>query len=134
MKENELFEGFDEGKIDEYKAEARRRWGQADAFKQSEKRTKDWSKADFDRVKLEWDEIARDHGSNMLKGVKSDEIQTEVERHFNQINKFYDCDHKMFLCLADMYVEDPRFAANYEKYDEDLPEFVREAILYYCNK
>lgn len=134
MKDEDLFEGFDEEKIEQYKKEAKERWGNTDAYKESEKRTKNWSKDDFTKVAKEWDAIAKSYVDNMEKSFDSEEVQAVVQTHWDQINKFYTCTKEIFTGLANMYVEDERFAANYRRYHKDLPEFIRDAMLYYCKK
>jgi hypothetical protein len=41
---------------------------------------------------------------------------------------FYPCSHEMHAALGRMYVEDPRFAENYERRREGLAAYVRDAI------
>jgi hypothetical protein len=40
----------------------------------------------------------------------------------------------MYAGLANMYVDDPRFRATFGRYDKDLPEFMRDAMLAYVEK
>ncbi len=47
---------------------------------------------------------------------------------------FYSCDLEFFGNLADMWVEDPRFAINYERIREGGAAFVRDAVHIYCDK
>ena len=42
--------------------------------------------------------------------------------------------HKHCLGLADMYNDDPRFKANFDKMDPNLAEFLREAIKVYVER
>ena len=54
--------------------------------------------------------------------------------YFNYLNRyFYTCDLEFFRGLADMWVADPRFAANYERVRPGGAAFVREAVHYYCD-
>ena len=52
-----------------------------------------------------------------------------AEEHRQQISRwFYDCPHEIHAGLAEMYVEDPRFTAHYEKIAPGLAQFLHEAI------
>ena len=42
---------------------------------------------------------------------------------------FYPCSHEMHTGLAEMYVADPRFAANHERVASGLAQYVHDAIL-----
>jgi hypothetical protein len=39
----------------------------------------------------------------------------------------------MYRGLAEMYVNDPRFKANYEKVAEGLAEYLRDGMIYYAD-
>ena len=58
-----------------------------------------------------------------------DEVADVAEQHRLHIDRwFYPCSHSMHVCLADMYVADPRFREFYEKQHEGLAEFVAASI------
>ena len=73
----------------------------------------------------------------LRRGVEpsSAEANDLAEQHRASIEKFYDCGYEMQVCLGDMYVADPRFAANYAIVDGDITgaEFVRDALRVYAN-
>ena len=133
MEDEELFESFDEKKLEDYKKEALERWGSTKEYKQSMEQTKNWSKEEIARVSKEWTDIAKSYAEVMGKGVASDEVQEVVKRHWDQIDKFYDCTPEIFQGLAQMYASDERFARNYNKFRHHLAESVRDAMLYYCD-
>lgn len=132
MKDKDLFEAFNQKQIDAYKKEAHERWGDTEAYKQSSQRTKHYSKEDFIRVAKEWDAIAQAYVANIDKGIESPEVQAIVQKHWDQINKFYNCTVEIFTGLGEMYAADERFAKNFRKYHNDLPEFIRDAMFFYC--
>jgi len=134
MKDEEVFEGFNDDKMEQYKKEAKERWGNTDAYKQSMERTKNWTKEDYARIKNEQDGLMKDFVVNIDKGVKSVEIQKLVARHRAGIAQFYDLSNEMYRNLANMYVADDRFAAFYRMYHKDLAGFMREAINYHCDQ
>ncbi|WP_079318195.1 TipAS antibiotic-recognition domain-containing protein [Microbispora sp. GKU 823] len=52
-----------------------------------------------------------------------------AERHRAHITRwFYDCTYEIHKGLGEMYVTDPRFAANYERVAEGLSRYVRDAV------
>ncbi|HSA84370.1 MAG TPA: MerR family transcriptional regulator, partial [Patescibacteria group bacterium] len=135
MKNDDLYGGFTKKQMEEYKEEARKRWGDTDAFKQSEERTKHWIKADYDRVAKEgalWThkfEELRDKGFFM----DSPEIQEMIGQHYNALRTFYEPNYEMYRGLGQMYVDDPRFTAYYEKFGKGLALFMRDAMNYFCD-
>jgi hypothetical protein len=53
-----------------------------------------------------------------------------AERARLQIDRdFYPCSRAMHAALGKMYVDDPRFAATYEKRRDGLSVYVRDAIV-----
>ena len=62
------------------------------------------------------------------------DVQVAVGEYFIYLNKyFYKCDLGFLKQLADMWVEDPRFAVNYERIRKGGAAFIRQAIHIYCN-
>ena len=62
------------------------------------------------------------------------EVQAAVGDYYAYLNKyFYTCNIEFLRNLADMWVEDPRFAINYERIREGGASFVREAVHIYCD-
>ena len=52
-----------------------------------------------------------------------------VEAHRAHIDRwFYPCSVEMQRGLAAMYVADPRFAANIDKYGAGLSQFIHDAV------
>jgi hypothetical protein len=61
-------------------------------------------------------------------------VQALIAEHYNSLRTFYEPNLEMYAGLANMYVDDPRFRATFERYDKDLPEFMRDAMLAYVEK
>ncbi|HZD58920.1 MAG TPA: MerR family transcriptional regulator [Anaerolineae bacterium] len=137
MKNEEMFDGFDDAKIEEYKREARERWGHSEAFMESERRTAKYTKADWDEIKAESGDIITKLAALMDEGKSpaDDEVQEQIERWFKHINdRFYACTPEVFRGLGDMYVADKRFTEFYDKVRPGLAEFKRDAMHAYCDK
>lgn len=137
MKNDELFDGFDDAKIEEYKKEAKERWGQTDAYKESERKTSKYNKADWDEIKAESGDIFTKLAALMAEGKSpaDDEIQEQIERWFNHINdRFYTCTPQIFRGLGDGYLADKRFTEFYDKVRPGLAGFKRDAMHIYCDR
>lgn len=115
-----------------FEEEARDRWGNTEAFKQSEVRTSSYSKADFNNAKIDQEaatELFVYAFGNSLP-INSQEAQEAVKAHRDAITKwFYDCSIEMQKQLAAMYVADPRFKEYYDGRVRGLTQYVHDAIL-----
>lgn len=134
--ERDLYGSLSDGEIQQYKNEAKQRWGGTDAYKQSQERYAKLSKAEIKKMKADSDAFNIELASAVERSVapESDEFQTLVQKHFEGINFFYDCSMEIYRGLADMYVQDDRFAAYYRKYHADLPEKLVQGMRYYADK
>jgi DNA-binding transcriptional MerR regulator len=131
MTKEDMFEVFGDFHPAEYDDEVEERWGNTDAYKESARRTKGYTKQDWQRFKAESEAVNAAISALMDAGVPPDDPRAmdAVERHRLQIDRwFYPCSHKMHVGLGEMYVADPRFAANYEKARPGMAEYVRAAI------
>ncbi|HEY3364913.1 MAG TPA: MerR family transcriptional regulator [Symbiobacteriaceae bacterium] len=132
MDEKELFGGFDPSK---YEEEARQRWGKSKEYAQSNARTKKYTKEDWTAIGQESSLINQGLAVLMDRSPADPEVQEWVRRHHQQINdRFYTCSLEIYRNLGDMYVQDERFAANYERVKPGLTEFMRAAMHAYCDK
>lgn len=127
----DLKEIFGDGFKDEYQQEAQERWGDTDAWKQSNRRTKGYTKADWVTIKAEMEEV----GSRMVAAKRAGEPPTSeaamdaAEAARLHIDRwFYDCSHDFHRNLGDLYVSDARFTKTYEDQETGLAQYVRDAI------
>jgi MerR family transcriptional regulator, thiopeptide resistance regulator len=131
MDTKDMFNGFDQFDPSKYEDEARERWGHTDAYKESARRTRNYSKADFARIKAEGDALIDRMADVMRAGRKAEDSEAvEIAEAMRlQIDRwFYPCDRAMHDNLGEIYVSDARFAAAYESRAEGLAEFVAAAI------
>ena len=127
----EMFEVFGDFDPTEHEAEAQERWGDSDAFRESRRRTSSYTKADWVRMKADQEEVENRLLRAMQSGLgpTSTEAMDAAEAHRANITRwFYDCDYAIHRGLADMYVADPRFTANYDNRVAGLAAYVRDAI------
>ncbi|MHB1018322.1 MAG: MerR family transcriptional regulator [Coriobacteriia bacterium] len=132
MTKEEMFEVFGEFDPAEYEEEVQERWGESDAYKESARRTAKYTKADWERLKAESEQIGTDTAKLMDEGVPADDPRAMdlAEQARMQIDTwFYPCSHEMHVNLAAMYIADPRFTATYEKIHEGMARYWHDAIL-----
>jgi MerR family transcriptional regulator, thiopeptide resistance regulator len=131
MSSEKMFDGFDEFGHAQYADEARERWGDTDAYKESARRARKYSKQDWQRMKEEMDAVHNGMAEMMRSGKSADDpkVAALAEQHRLHIDRwFYPCSHQMHQALGDMYIADPRFTATYEKIAPGLAQYVRDAI------
>jgi DNA-binding transcriptional MerR regulator len=127
----ERFEIFGDGFSEEYQAEAEERWGDTEAWAQSERRTAAYTKEDWLRIRAEGDDLERRFAAALAEGVPADSERAMdlAEEHRQQISRnFYDCPPAMHAGLGRMYVEDERFTAHYERIAPGLAQYVSTAV------
>jgi len=117
--------------MNEHEPEVRERWGDTDAYRQSQVKTAKYSKADFELAKVDQEaatELFVYAFGNSLP-INSPKAQEAVQAHRNAITKwFYDCSIEMQKQLAIMYIEDPRFKEYYDGRVRGLAQYVHDAI------
>jgi DNA-binding transcriptional MerR regulator len=131
LTKEEQKELFGDGYSDEYAAEAEQRWGDTDAWKQSQQRTSQYSKEDWVAIKAEMDAVNQGLVEAKRAGLPPDSPQAmdAAEAHRRHIrDRFYELSHEFHRNLGDMYVGDPRFANTYEDLEPGLAQYVRDAI------
>jgi DNA-binding transcriptional MerR regulator len=124
----EIFDGFDPAK---YEEEAKQRWGNTDAYKESARRTKRYSKEDWLKIKAEQGDIYKDAAAAMRAGKQASdrEAMDIAERHRLSIDRwFYPCSKMMHRGLATLWETDSRFAENIDKHAEGLTAFLAAAV------
>ena len=129
----EQFEIFGTEKVGgEWAAEAEERWGDTDAWRESQRRAATYTKEDWAQMKAQSDIALRAYADAMIAGVAatSDQAMALAEDNRRFISRwFYDCSHAMQRNLAEMYIADERFRATYDTVAPGLAEYVHEAII-----
>jgi MerR family transcriptional regulator, thiopeptide resistance regulator len=136
MKNDDLYDGFTKKQMEEYKEEAKKRWGHTDAYKQSVERTKHWTKADYDRIAKQGVEWTKKLAALRETGLsaESPQVQEMIVQHYNALRTFYEPNYEMYRGLGELYVNDPRFTAYYDKHGEGLAAFMRDAMIFFVEK
>lgn len=133
MNTDDLFASFSDKELVEQMKEAKKRWGDSDAYRQSMKRVKNWTKEDYERFKNENDAFTQKLALAMEFDVKSQKVQALIKQHHQRVGYFYECSLETYRNLGKMYVTDKRFTAYYDKFKPGLAKFVFKAISYYCD-
>lgn len=127
-KEEEMFEGFDAGP---YADEARERWGDTDAYRESARRTATYGEAEWREIKQESEAIEVEFAALFAAGEEPSgrRAATVAERHRAHISRwFYDCSPELHRGLGRMFVSDPRFARRWDERRPGLAQFVSDAF------
>ena len=64
----------------------------------------------------------------------AEDVQALVARHHGWVSQAWTPDREAYLNLGQMYVDDPRFAATYDKYAEGAAVFIRDAMKVYAER
>lgn len=131
MDKEEMFEVFGDFDPDEYEDEVKERWGDTEAYRESARRTRRYTKADWERIKAEGTKNLEDMIALFDEGVAPDDPRAMdvADAARLQIDRnFYTCSYEMHVGLGEMYVADPRFTKYYDQHREGLAEWFRQAI------
>ena len=120
-----------------YSKESCNRWGNTDAYREHEEKTKSYTKEKWaeasDGMMAIFAEFAACKHSGA--GVDSNEAQALVAKLQAHITEnYYTCTDEILAGLGKMYVADERFKKNIDKHGEGTAEFSSNAIEVYCRK
>ena len=116
--------------------EARERWGNTDAYREHEQKTKNYTKEKWAEANEVLMAIFAEFAACKESGASadSDEAQALVAKLQAHITaNYYTCTHEILAGLGKMYVADERFKKNIDKRGEGTAEFASEAIAKYVN-
>lgn len=128
----EVFGGFDHTR---YREEVIERWGQ-DAYERADRWWRSLSEQDKQQHQLTQTRIAREYAEAMQAGKApgDDDIQAITRRHVQWLSLAVTPSKGYLTGLGEMYVADPRFTANYDKYGAGTAAFVRDAMAIYAER
>ena len=127
MKGENIMSAFDNSKFEQYKAEAKAKWGNTAAYKEYEKRGKNDQN---DAMMAIFAEV----GQVLQLDPASGEVQALVGKLQQFItDNYYTCTKQILKGLGQMYVADERFKENIDKAGgAGTAEFIAKAIEIYC--
>ncbi|MER6027459.1 MerR family transcriptional regulator [Streptomyces sp. NPDC001851] len=117
---------------EDYTEEAEQRWGDTEAWAESQRRAARYTKEDWKRIKAEVDDWSERYAALVAAGQEpSGEAAMDLaEEHRQHMNRwFFEVPYEMHRCFAEMYVSDERFKAYYDSMGPGLAVHLRAAIL-----
>ena len=118
---------------EQYAREAAERWGNTEAFLESREKHAKYTPEQEARISAEMEEIFRAFGA--CGDPEGDEARALVERWQAHITKYhYNCTDGILACLGQMYVNDPRFKEDLDKYGSGTAQKISDAIAAYCKR
>ncbi|HEX9012065.1 MAG TPA: MerR family transcriptional regulator [Anaerolineaceae bacterium] len=130
MSQKKLFEPFTEEQQAKYEEEAARMYD-PQTVKDSNDRWRRYTPADKQRILDEGNAVYQDLVAAMPQGAASPQAQACVARWRKHMEYFWVPDLDQLLGLADLYNDEPRFKANFDRIDPRLASFMREAVRVY---
>ncbi len=133
MSPKQLFETLSEEQQAAYEQEAMEIYD-PETVKSSYKKWNSYTTADKQRIGEEGNAVYQGFLDAMPKGPASPEVQACVDSWRRHMEYFWSPQDAQLLGLADLYNNDPRFKANFDRIDPGLAEFVREAVRIYVER
>ena len=120
-----------------YETEVRERWGNTDAYREHEQKTKNYTKEKWaeanDGLMAIFAEFAEVKSEGWLPcSDKAQALVAKLQAHITE--NYYTCTDEILAGLGKMYVADERFKKNIDTYGEGTAEFVSEGIRIYVEK
>lgn len=128
----EVFDGFDHTR---YEAEVTERWGR-DAYERGDRWWRSLSDAEKKAFMDEQKDIARGFAAAARAGLAADsaEVQALARRHCDWLSATTAPSKEYVIGLGQMYVDDPRFTANYDRHGEGTAILVRDALKVFAER
>ena len=125
---------FDNSKFEQYKAEAKEKWGNTDAYREYEEKAKAQSQDSVQSAADGMDAIFAEFAYCMKNGEAADSTAAQalvkkLQQHIT--DNFYTCTKAILAGLGQMYVLDERFQKNIDKHDIGTAAFVSASITHY---
>jgi DNA-binding transcriptional MerR regulator len=132
MNDEEMYEGFTKSAVDKMRKEAINTWGEQEV-KAAEQKVKAMGKDKWQEVQDEGDAICVRLTALFGNPVHGLAVQKEIANHYEHLCTFYDVSEERYRGLGEMYVNDERFKAHYEKFGIGLASFLNSGIQVFCN-
>ena len=129
------FEVFDKSEIEQYKAEAKAKWGDTQAYQDYEQKAATQSNLKSGEIANQLMAMFAKIGTLRHLSPSAKEVQEKITSLQKFItDNYYVCTDEIFKGLGQMYVDDERFKKNIDKAGGDgTAEFVSQAISVYCS-
>ena len=123
--------------INDYESETRARWGNTDAYREHEQKTRNyikekWTEANDGLMAIFADFAVYKYSGASAESAEAQALVAKLQAHIT--DNYYTCTDEILAGLGKMYVADERFKRNIDKYGEGTAEFAADAIEVYCRK
>ena len=120
-----------------YETEARSCWGNTDAYREHEQKTKNYTKEKWTETNDGMMAIFAEVAACKARGASADSAEAQalaakLQAHITE--NYYTCTDEILSGLGKMYVADERFKKNIDKYGDGTAEFAAEGIRIYVEK
>ena len=117
--------------MNDYKIEARSRWGNTDAYREHEQKTKNytkekWAEANNSMMAIFTEFAVCKNSGASANSAEAQALVAKLQAHITA--NYYTCTDEILAGLGKMYVADERFRKNIDQYGEGTAEFASEAI------
>ena len=117
-----------------YETEVRERWGNTDAYREHEQKTKNYTKEKWAEANDGMMAIFAEFAACKESGASADSAEAQglvakLQAHITA--NYYTCTDEILAGLGQMYVADERFKQNIDKYGEGTAAFAADAIAAY---
>lgn len=119
----------------QYADEVRERWGDTEAYRESERRTAGYSQSDWSALYEGIDAIMAGFAELKMEGASPDSEQARLQVEKLRLfitERMYTCTDEILAGLGQMYVVDERFKKNIDKHGDGTAEYIGECINSYC--
>jgi DNA-binding transcriptional MerR regulator len=138
LKEQEMFAGFDAEKQRGYENEMVEQYGSdvQEHINKSYQNIKSWNKSDWDRIKMQADNINKELVYLLERQALPDAetVQKIIKDHYNWICLFWQPNATSYAALADLYTTHPDFKKLYAQYHPNLGDYLAAAMKHYAYK
>ena len=113
------------------------RWGNTDAYREHEQKTKNYTKEKWAEANDGLMAIFAEFAVCKRSGMEADSNEAQalvakLQAHITE--NYYTCTDEILAGLGKMYIADERFKKNIDKYGEGTAEFASDSIEVYCRK
>ena len=120
-----------------YETEARSRWGNTDAYREHEQKTRNyteekWTEANVGLIAIFAEFSALKNSSVTADSAEAQLLVAKLQAHITE--NYYTCTDEILAGLGKMYVADERFKKSIDKSGEGTAEFASETIAEYVKE
>ena len=115
----------------DYSKESLKRWGNTEAYREHEQKTKNYTKEKWAEANDGLMAIFAEFAACKNSGVSADSVEAQALAAKLQAYitaNYYTCTDEILAGLGKMYIADERFKKNIDKYGEGTAQFASEAI------